>query len=139
MIYINLSGKNAVMCGSTHGIGKAIALKFTRSGANVTLIARDERLLKKTIAEFKEKHPWGPAIVKEGVVLKQKLDYIAVNFDEPEKLKLRINAYVKKNPPVHILVNNSGGPNTGDIIKAKPDEFLAAFKRHLICNHILVR
>jgi 3-oxoacyl-[acyl-carrier protein] reductase len=139
MIFINLSGKNAIVCGSTHGIGKAIALEFTRSGANVTLIARDERLLKKTITEFKEKHPWGPAIVKEGVVLKQRLDYIAVNFDEPEKLKLKIRAYVKKNPPVHILVNNSGGPKTGDIIKAKTDEFITAFKRHVICNQILVQ
>lgn len=138
---IDLTGKNAIVCGSTHGIGKAIAMEFVRCGANVTLIARDEKLLKKIVAEFKEASPWKKviAIVKEGVVLKQKMSYIAADFDEPEKLKLKIRNFVKKNPPVHILVNNSGGPKTGEIVKANTDEFIIAFKRHLVCNHILVQ
>lgn len=135
----NLYGKNAIVCGSTSGIGKAIAQEFVNWGANVTLIARSEKKLKQTIAEF-NKDSWKKVIpiVEEGKVLKQKFGYIAADFDKPEQLKRKISNFVKKNPPVHILVNNSGGPPSGDIIKAKTDEFLAAFKRHLICNHILV-
>jgi 3-oxoacyl-[acyl-carrier protein] reductase len=136
---INLLGKNAIVCGSTSGIGKAIAQEFVRSGANVTLVARNEKLLKQTLKELSEPE-WRMVIplVKEGKVQKQKLGFLAADFDKPEQLKRKISNFVKKNLPVHILVNNSGGPQSGDIIKAKTSEFLIAFKRHLMCNHILV-
>jgi 3-oxoacyl-[acyl-carrier protein] reductase len=35
---IDLTGKYAIVCGSTKGIGKAIALQLALSGANVTLL-----------------------------------------------------------------------------------------------------
>jgi len=136
---INLLGKSAIVCGSTSGIGKAIAQEFVRSGANVTLVARNEKLLKQTLKELSEpKWKMVTPLVKEGVVQKQRLGYIAADFDKPEQLKRKISNFVQKNSPVHILVNNSGGPPSGDILKAKTGEFLTAFKRHLICNHILV-
>ena len=49
---IDLSGKTAVVCGSTQGIGKAIALQFAASGANVILIARNEEELRKVLREL---------------------------------------------------------------------------------------
>ena len=41
--------------------------------------------------------------------------------------------------PVHILVNNSGGPNPGPASEADPESFLGAFKQHLICNQLLMQ
>ena len=41
------------------------------------------------------------------------------------------------NNPVHILINNTGGPAGGPVTAAKPDEFINAFRQHLICNHII--
>jgi 3-oxoacyl-[acyl-carrier protein] reductase len=46
MINLNLKGKNALVCGSTGGIGKASALALAELGASVTLIARNELKLK---------------------------------------------------------------------------------------------
>ncbi len=139
-IDFNLAGKNAVVCGSTRGIGEAVAEELARWGVNITLIARDGKLLKQTVAELnKDSQRRVIPLVEEGVVKKQKFGYIAADFDKPEKLKVKIESFVKENPITHILVNNSGGPPSGDILKAKTDEFNIAFKRHLICNHILVQ
>ena len=41
----DLTGKNALVCGSSRGIGKAAAIELAALGANVTLVARNiERL-----------------------------------------------------------------------------------------------
>ena len=42
---IDLKNKNALVCGSTQGIGKASALALAQCGANVTLVARNEQRL----------------------------------------------------------------------------------------------
>ena len=42
---LSLKGIRAIVCGSTQGIGNAIALKLALQGAAITLIARDEKKL----------------------------------------------------------------------------------------------
>src|SRR5512142_3411400 len=123
---IRLDNKNAIVCGSSQGIGKAAAIEFSKLGANVTLIERNEQSLKKVLGELANSDS-------------QKHEFIAVDFSYPEKLYESIKMYVKNNKPIHILVNNSGGPNPGTAIDAKPEEYEQAFKQHLICNQILVQ
>ena len=41
--------------------------------------------------------------------------------------------------PVHILINNTGGPAAGPVIEASEEAFLQTFNQHLICNHILTK
>ena len=45
---ITLNNKNAIVCGSTQGIGEATAIELAVLGANITLIARNENKLKLT-------------------------------------------------------------------------------------------
>lgn len=126
MMDLNLSGKTAVVCGSTQGIGKAAAMQLAALGANVVLIARDETKLINTLGQL-------PG--KEG----QKHAYIAADFSKPDELKASLEKWIGDNGTCHILVNNTGGPKGGPIIDAEIAEFYAAFTQHLVCNHILVQ
>jgi len=123
---ISLKNRNAIVCGSTSGIGKAIAIEFASLGSSVTLFARDEKKLKQVII----------VLNNDG---SQRHDFVAVDFDEPDNLRLKMSDYVSQNSPVHILVNNTGGPPAGDITKADVSEFQDIFSRHLVCNQILVQ
>lgn len=123
---LNLTGKNALVCGSTQGIGKASAMELASLGANVTLLARNEEALKAVVNELPNNGS-------------QKHNCIVADFATPDYLKVIINHFMESNPPFHILVNNTGGPKGGEIIKADTSEFLTAFSNHLICNHILVQ
>lgn len=123
---LDLTGKTAMVCGSTQGIGKASAIELALLGANVVLVARNEEALKAAIADLD---------VSKG----QKHDFLAVDFQTPNKLKEKADNFVTNNGPVHILVNNTGGPPSGLIQNAKVEEFLQAFNNHLVCNHVLVQ
>ena len=52
---LNLTGKRAIVCGSTQGIGKAAAIELASLGASITLIARNEEKLKQVMAELPQK------------------------------------------------------------------------------------
>ena len=121
---LTLTDKRAIVCGSTQGIGKAIAVELALLGANITLVARNEDKLKKVLNQLP---------LKQG----QAHHYICADFDEPGRLQTAIDQYLIKEGNVHILVNNTGGPAGGKAIDAKLNEFKAAFRRHLICNQIL--
>ena len=43
---VNLKNRTAIVCGSTQGIGKAIAEKFAENGCNLILISRNKVKLK---------------------------------------------------------------------------------------------
>lgn len=125
---INLSGKKAFVCGSTQGIGKAAALELAGLGASVVLVARNADLLRQVKGEL------------SAASQNQQHDTIVADFSAPDELESRVAEYLEKNSqPVHILVNNTGGPPGGKAIDARALEFVAAFQNHLICNHILVQ
>lgn len=121
---LDLTGKNALVCGSTQGIGKAAAIELALLGANVTLVARNEEKLKVTVGELERigSH-----------------DYIVADFSSPDNVKNALTDYMKNGKEFHILVNNTGGPPAGPIADAKTEEFVAAFTSHLLCNHILAQ
>jgi len=123
---LNLKGKRAIVCGSTQGIGKAIAFELAELGAEVTLVARNENKLIDVLDELPNKNA-------------QKHHYICADFTELDRLKTVIDQYLIKVNKAEILVNNTGGPAAGPIVEAGLDEFTKAFSQHLICNQILAQ
>lgn len=122
---IDLSGKHAVVCGSTQGIGKASAIELASLGASVTLLARDEQKLLGVLAEL----PVGRG---------QQHGFLKADFSNVDEVNRVITKYVSSNT-VHILVNNTGGPPGGLAIDAGQEEFVKAFAAHLLCNQTLVQ
>ena len=122
---IQITYKSALVCGSSQGIGKAVAEELARLGANVTLMARNEEKLKEVAAGLDTR-------------LGQEHHILVADFSNPDEVKQKINDHVKLHP-VHILVNNTGGPAPGQAIDAHPESFIAAFNQHLINNQHLVQ
>jgi 3-oxoacyl-[acyl-carrier protein] reductase len=123
---LDLRSKNALVCGSTQGIGKASAIELALLGANVTLLARNEEALKAALKELD---------ASKG----QKHNYLVADFSDTTGLRTAAEKFVASSGPIHILVNNTGGPKGGPITEAKPEEFTQTFSNHLVCNHILVQ
>ena len=119
---LGLQHKNALVCGSTQGIGKATAIVLAEEGANITLVARNEEKLKVVLEELPNNN--------------QNHNYIVADFLNPDDLKTKIES---SNLNFHILINNTGGPAGGPIFNAEVTEFDNAFTMHLKCNHILTQ
>ena len=123
---LNLSGKNALVCGSTQGLGWATAVELALLGANVTLLARDEAKLQARLPEL-DAH------------LGQQHGYEVADFSNPDAVRAALERHQQRVPVTHLLINNTGGPAGGPILDAQPEAFLAAFEAHLICNQLLVQ
>lgn len=123
---LDLNNKNAIVCGSTQGIGKATALALAAANANVTLVARDAQRLADVQDEL-------------SVDAGQHHSFVVADFANPGELASKINAHLAESGPCSILVNNTGGPPGGDITDATIAAFEAAFTQHLKCNHLLAQ
>jgi len=123
---IDLTGKRALVSGSTAGIGKAVAIQLAEAGAMVTLLARNEEKLKTVCGELDS-------------TAGQTHGYLVADFGKPDALKIVMENHMKSANSYHILLNNTGGPPGGPAIDAELDEFEKAFRSHLMCNHILVQ
>jgi 3-oxoacyl-[acyl-carrier protein] reductase len=115
---LNFLNKTALVCGSTQGIGFAIANKLAECGATLILVARDEIKLQKAVEDLNN-----PSLHT----------YITADFTKQGDIDVlceKIKSY-----KIDILINNTGGPAAGPISNAKPEDFIAAFNMHLISNH----
>lgn len=123
---LSLIGRRAFVCGSTQGIGRAAAMELARLGAEVTLAARDAERLERTAAELPAEHG-------------QRHGWVVADFADPAAVEAALGGVIDPARPHHVLVNNTGGPKGGPASEAAPEEFVAAFRMHLVCNQILVR
>lgn len=121
---IDLTGKRALVCGSTQGIGRAAANELARLGANVTLLARNVERLNEVVTELP---------IFEG----QKHHWIAADFADPASVKEAIRTEIHADRPYHILINNTGGPPAGAALEATAEQYLAGFTAHVLCNQLL--
>jgi 3-oxoacyl-[acyl-carrier protein] reductase len=119
----DLQHKNALVGGSSKGIGKAIALELAALGANVTLLARNEAVLKTVLSELDTSRG-------------QQHGYLCADMTDSDALSSALDTLAQ---PIHIVVNNTGGPPGGPAHKASAIEFLQAFQHHLIANQTILR
>lgn len=122
---LSLEGKHALVCGGSKGIGFASAQQLAMLGASVTLLSRDVMALA---------HADTLLDISQG----QHHGYLSADLSDPDSVSEIILDWVK-HKPVHILVNNAGGPKSGPLTDAGMHEFAAAFATHVLSSHVITR
>ena len=121
-----LAGKHVLVCGASKGIGAATAKMMAKAGANVTVSARSHDDLVRLCEEL--------AHLGNGQHAPLILD-----LEDTKSIKPAIQVLVKQRGPIHVLVNNAGGPPGGPLLGNSVEEFDAPFKRHLHAAHTLTQ
>jgi len=123
---LSLENKQALVCGSSQGIGRAIAVAFAKLGARVTLLARNAKTLREACSELS---------TEQG----QHHDYLAADFTNPQNVQDVVRKYLGTHKPFHLLINNTGGPSPGDLLDADPHKLMDAFSQHVVINQLLTQ
>lgn len=121
-----LSGKHALVCGASQGIGAATAKMLAKAGADVTVCARNEAALSKLCNEL--------ASLGNG-----RHQYLVLDLEHIESIHSAVNGLLEESGNVHILINNAGGPPGGPLIENDVADFHAPFTRHLHAAHTLTQ
>lgn len=121
-----LDGLRAVVCGSSKGIGRSIAIELAQKGVSVILIARSEGLLKELVRELDD---------SKG----QEHSCIIADMNRPDQVKAALKEKISESSPIHILINNTGGPQPGRLIDAELDELARAFTVHVLTSQMLAQ
>lgn len=107
---LNLSEKNAVVTGSSRGIGKAIAVKLASLGANVAVVyAGNAEKANETVAEI------------EALGVKAKA--YACDVSDFESSKSLVSEVIADFGGIDILVNNAGIIRDGLVLSMKEEDF----------------
>ena len=113
---LNLKNKNAIVCASSQGLGKAAALDLAEEGVNLAICSRDQDKINKVKEEIHQK------INSEIKVLALKVD-----LDSPDEIQAFYNQVENDLGSVDILVNNNGGPPPSTFEQLSDDDWQKAF------------
>lgn len=111
---IDLTGKNALVGGSTQGIGLAIAQQLASCGATVTLMARNEEKLRHITKNLNRYN-------------RQQHQYLIVDFLDYKAMKSITTTFFEHNT-IDILVNNTNGPKGGNVLEKNETDYQEAFQ-----------
>lgn len=123
---LQLKGRHALVCGASAGIGHATAHALASLNAELTLLARSKDKLESQLDALKA--AGAPTI-----------HILIADLDQREALKESVEKHLKAVGPVHILINNTGGPAPGPLLKADESDLLNAFGRHVLASQIMVK
>jgi len=123
---ISLSGKHALVCGASSGIGEACAMALAGQRASVTVLARREDLLQSLCNQLQV----------AGAV---SANYVLCDMDDLDGFRGTLEGVVKEHGPVHVAVHNTGGPKSGPLLERTPEDFVDVFRRHQLTAHVLVQ
>ena len=120
-----LTGKTALVCGGSGGLGYGAASEMARLGAKIILVARNESKLQEKLATLKEIND---------------IDhhYVVCDFNDMNLVHSTFKD-LASNQAIHILINNCGGPAPGPLLKAKSEDLLKAFQLHIIVSHEITK
>jgi 3-oxoacyl-[acyl-carrier protein] reductase len=132
-----LSGKIALVTGSSRGLGRHYALHLAQEGADVVIHDISET----AAAEFGEA-PSGTAVAEEIRALGRRSVFIPADLSVPEQAESLVQQALKEFGRIDILVNNAGGdigartprPNPNDALDISVEDIRAVVDRNLLAT-----
>ena len=120
---LSLEGKVALVNGASAGLGLASAVELAQLGATIILMARNEEKLQQALEQLPK-----PNFQHHRIAV--------ADMNQLETVSVAVEKILSEQP-VHILVNNTGGPAAGPVHTAELSAFESAFRQHLLGNHLL--
>jgi NAD(P)-dependent dehydrogenase (short-subunit alcohol dehydrogenase family) len=128
MELFDLTGKVAVITGSSKGIGKAIAERMAEHGAKVVISSRKAGPCDEVAQALNEKHGAGTAIA------------IPANIASKEELQRLVDETNAAFGKIDILVcNAASNPYAGPMAGISDDQFQKIFHNNVLANHWLTQ
>jgi 3-oxoacyl-[acyl-carrier protein] reductase len=120
---LGISGKWALVCAASKGLGKGCAAALVREGVNVVITARGNDALQATAKELRALNP--------------QVEVRAVAGDITSAAGRE--AALAACPQVDILVNNAGGPPPGDFRDWSRDDWIKAVDANMLTPIELIK
>jgi NAD(P)-dependent dehydrogenase (short-subunit alcohol dehydrogenase family) len=123
----DLSGKVAVVTGSSRGIGRAIVERMAEQGAKVVVSSRNQEPCDEVAAAINAKYGETRAIA------------VAANISSKEKLTHLVDEAMRAFGQIDVLVcNAASNPHYGPMATLPDDKFRKILENNVIANHWLV-
>jgi len=127
MSLFDLTGKVAVVTGSSRGIGRAIVERLAEHGARVVVSSRKTPACEEVAAAINARHGAGRAIA------------IAANISSKEDLQKLVDETQARFGPIDVLVcNAASNPYYGPLGDIADDQFRKILDNNILSNHWLI-
>lgn len=127
MSLFDLSGKVAIITGSSRGIGRAIAIRMAEQGAKVVVSSRKEEACAEVVAEINAAQGEGSAIA------------VPANISSKEDLQRLVDATNAAFGRIDILVcNAASNPYYGPMSGISDEQFRKILDNNVLANHWLI-
>ena len=110
-----LKDKVAIVTGASAGIGYACALELAREGCKLVICSRNEKKISEAAASIEKK-------------TKNKVAWVAADVSSEKEIVNLFKFTLEKFKQVHILVNNTGGPPSGNLDDLSEEQWHGAFE-----------
>jgi NAD(P)-dependent dehydrogenase (short-subunit alcohol dehydrogenase family) len=128
MTLFDLSGKSAIITGSSRGIGRAIAERMAEHGAKVVISSRKAGPCEEVAAVINERHGEGTAIA------------VPANISNKEDLQRLVDRTVEAFGKVDVLVcNAASNPYFGPMAGISDDQFSKILQNNVVANHWIIQ
>jgi 3-oxoacyl-[acyl-carrier protein] reductase len=132
---VDLTGKSALVTGSSRGLGRHYALYLAQAGADVIIHDVNES----AAAEFGEALS-GPAVAEEIHAIGRRSSFFAADLTNPAQAEHLVQQTLAALGHLDILVNNAGGdigcrtprPDPNDALEIDPDDIRCVLERNLL-------
>jgi len=113
---LNLENKNAIVCASSQGLGKAAAIDLAKEGVNLAICSRDQEKIDKAKEEILQKTEHNIKVIA-----------LKADLDSLEDIQIFLQEVEHSLGEVDILVNNTGGPPPSTFEQISDEDWQNAF------------